>query len=235
MYKHVALLGVITLLAGCNLKSDMLSGFPGQSSSTSTAVAGTSGTTAAPEDHWTPSSPIKPVLNDPATLSLTQQGWLPLAVGNRWTYSVTNPARVATAQVDAIQVIEGTPWYRYTFDGHIHWLTQDDDRLLEAVDYYDQSAITEVNPRTQEFLRPVASDRQRYVTEGGFMQAERCSQPVKVGAGSFDCVSYSLQVTPQEVRDDDYARNVGLIRRQLMTASGGVTTFSLDAFTPAKR
>ena len=59
----------------------------------------------------------------------------PLAVGNRWEYSVEHRAHHVIAEVLAVREIEGKAWFRVRWlDGNDHWLRVDAQRRLVELD-----------------------------------------------------------------------------------------------------
>jgi hypothetical protein len=59
----------------------------------------------------------------------------PLAVGNRWEYSVGNRAEHVIAEVLAVREIEGKTWFRVRWlDGNDHWLRVDAQRRVVKLD-----------------------------------------------------------------------------------------------------
>ena len=56
----------------------------------------------------------------------------PLAVGNRWEYSVQHRANHVITEVLAVREIESKTWFRVRWlDGKDHWLRVDAQRLVE--------------------------------------------------------------------------------------------------------
>jgi hypothetical protein len=56
----------------------------------------------------------------------------PLAVGNRWEYSVQHRANHVIAEVLAVREIESKTWFRVRWlDSNDHWLRVDAQRLVE--------------------------------------------------------------------------------------------------------
>ena len=137
----------------------------------------------------------------------------PLAVGNRWEYSVENRADRVIAEVLAVREIEGKTWFRVRWlDGNHHWLRVDAQRRLVKLDRGQETLWT-------DFAAPAGELYETHIAPcatGARVVADRGKEGIEIEYPAGGCLDAGLL---REV----YVPSVGLKERTAVTFVGPVT------------